>query len=345
MLIIEQKYIIILGERLYIIKILYSTSKLNYKGVFTMAIVKKEAYFTSSTGVNQIHCCIWQDNETEPKGIFQIAHGVAEHIGRYEDFAVFLAKHGFIVCGNDHLGHGKSAASIDEMGYFAEEDGDIRLVDDMHILSLIMKKRYPGLPLYLFGHSLGSLCARVYAANFGDEINGVILCATGELPSSAVVLEEPLRFLCKKLGTKAKVSNSLFDKISTIGIKDKKTDKDWLSCNAENVQAFLDDPLCGADMKLGAIRDIVSLANSACSTVWALSVPTTLPILIISGAKDPIGFNGKGIIAVSDNLEEAGHEPRVIMYPGDRHEILNEENHENVYYDVLAWLKETLGED
>lgn len=309
-----------------------------------MAVIKKDAFYLSSTCVNTIHCNIWMDDSVQAKGIFQIAHGVAEHIGRYDDFARFLAENGFIVCGNDHLGHGKSAMSEEEIGFFAEEDGDIRLVDDIHILSVIMKKKYPDLPLYLFGHSLGSLCARVYAANFGEELSGLILCGTGELPSSAVVLEQPLRFLCKKLGTHAEMSNSLFDKISTIGIKNKQTDKDWLSRNAENVQQFLEDPLCGADMKLGAIRDIVSLANSACSTMWASYLPTTLPILIISGAKDPIGFNGKGIISVSDNLEDAGHEPRVIMYPGDRHEILNEENHENVYYDVLAWLKETLGE-
>ena len=307
-----------------------------------MAVIKKEAYYISSTQENKIHCCIWSDDECEPKGIFQIAHGVAEHIGRYDDFARFIASNGFVVCGNDHLGHGKSAASFDEMGFFAETDGDIRLVDDMHILSLIMKKRYPTLPLFLFGHSLGSLCARVYAANFGDELSGLILCGTGEAPASAVVLEEPLRFLCEKMGANTKISNVAFDKLATLGMKDKKTDKDWLSYNEENVKTFLDDPLCGNDMKLGAIRDIVSLTNSACSTAWASRLPFDLPILIISGAKDPIGFNGKGIIMVSDNLEDAGFEPKVIMYPGSRHEILNEENRENVYKDVLSWINDVL---
>lgn len=303
-----------------------------------MAIIKKDAYFESSTGVNNIHCNIWLDEEKEPVGLFQIAHGVSEHIGRYDDFARFLASQGYIVFGNDHLGHGLSAASMDEMGFFAEEDGDLRLVDDMHILSRIMLKRYPELPLFLFGHSMGSLCARVYASNFGEELCGLILCGTGELPASAVVLEQPLSFLCQRLGAKAHIPNSLFDKVSCIGIKDKKTEKDWLSRNENNVEAFLNDPLCGCEMKLGAVRDIVSLANTACSTVWATLLPSQLPILIISGAKDPIGFNGKGVIALSDNLEEAGFQPDVIMYPGDRHEILNEENHEKVYADVYDWL-------
>lgn len=307
-----------------------------------MSVIKKDAYFISSTGVNTIHCCIWQDDEAQPKAIFQIAHGVSEHIERYDEFARFLASHGFVVCGNDHLGHGKSANTIDELGFFAHENGDLRLVDDMHILSLIMKKRFADLPLVLFGHSIGSLCARVYASSFGTELSGLILCGTGELPSSAVVLEQPLNFLCSKLGPEAEFSNSLFDKLTTLGIKNKKTDKDWLSRNEKNVQAYLDDPLCGTPMKLGAIRDIVSLANTACSTVWAKSLPEGLPIMIISGAKDPIGLNGKGIIALSDNLEDAGFKPEVIMYPGDRHEILNEENRENVFYDVLSWLDTVL---
>ncbi|MGN1418111.1 MAG: alpha/beta fold hydrolase, partial [Acutalibacteraceae bacterium] len=196
-----------------------------------MAIIKKEAFYVSSTGINNIHCCIWQDDEMKPKALFQIAHGVSEHIERYDDFARFLASNGFVVFGNDHLGHGQSANSIEELGFFAEEDGDLRLVDDMHILSIIMKKRFPELPLVLFGHSMGSLCARVYASSFPNELSALILCGTGELPSSAVVLEEPLRFFCKKLGAETQLSNSLFDKIVTIGIKNKKTDKDWLSSN------------------------------------------------------------------------------------------------------------------
>lgn len=308
-----------------------------------MNIEKREAYFISTTAVNKIHCCIWEDKDSEPKAIFQIAHGVSEHIGRYDDFARFLASNGFVVCGNDHLGHGKSAASEEELGYFADFDGDVRLVDDMHYLTMIMKKKYPDLPVILFGHSMGSLCVRVYLRNFQEDINGAILCATGELPASAVVLEEPLRFLCDKFGPQKEFSNALFDKISTIGIKGKKTDKDWLSRNEENVLEFLNDPLCGANLKLGGIRDLVSLANSACSTTWPYCISPTFPILIISGAKDPIGFNGKGIIALSDNLELAGNEPTVIMYPGDRHEILNEDNKETVYNDVLRWSKDVLG--
>ena len=304
-----------------------------------MAIIRKDAYFLSSTGINKIHCRIWQDDEKEPKAVFQIAHGVSEYIERYDEFACFLAENGYIVCGNDHLGHGKSVDSLDDLGFTAEENGDNRMIDDMHILYSIMHKRYPTLPYYLFGHSMGSFCARVYATSFWNELSGLILCGTGELPSAAVVLEEPVRFLCKKLGAKASVPAALLDKVQTLMVRDAKTSKDWLSRNEENVQNYINDPLCGADFKMSLIRDLISLANSACTDEWASLIPPTLPILLISGAKDPVGLNGKGVINVCDNLEDAGHTPTCYLYPGDRHEILFEDDREKIFGDILTWLE------
>ena len=304
-----------------------------------MAIIRKDAYFLSSTGINKIHCRIWQDDEKEPKAVFQIAHGVSEYIERYDEFACFLASNGYIVCGNDHLGHGKSVDSFDDLGFTAEEDGDLRMIDDMHILYSIMHKRYPTLPYYLFGHSMGSFCARVYATSFWNELSGLILCGTGELPSVAVVMEEPIKLLCKKLGTRASVPATLLDKMQTLMIRDAKTSKDWLSRNEENVQNYINDPLCGADFKMSLVRDLISIANTACTDEWAYLVPPTLPILLVSGAKDPVGMNGKGVINVCDNLEDAGHTPTCYLYPGDRHEILFEDDREKIFSDILAWLE------
>ena len=304
-----------------------------------MAIIRKDAYYLSSTGINKIHCRIWQDDEKEPKAVFQIAHGVSEYIERYDEFACFLASNGYIVCGNDHLGHGKSVDSFDDLGFTAEVDGDLRMIDDMHILYTIMHKRYPTLPYYLFGHSMGSFCARVYATSFWNELSGLILCGTGELPSVAVVMEEPIKLLCKKLGTRASVPATLLDKMQTLMIRDAKTSKDWLSRNEENVQNYINDPLCGADFKMSLVRDLISIANSACTDEWAYLVPPTLPILLVSGAKDPVGMNGKGVINVCDNLEDAGHTPTCYLYPGDRHEILFEDDREKIFGDILAWLE------
>ena len=302
-----------------------------------MRITKKEAYFTSSNGFTGIHCNIWQDNDQKPKALFQISHGVSEHINRYEDFAEFMAGYGYIVFGNDHLGHGESVFDSSEYGYFGSTDGDKRLVDDLHILSLIMKKRYPDLPLVLFGHSMGSLCARVYAADFPDEYSALILSGTAELPSSIAVLEGPVKRLCKLMGDKTIINGQIADRILSLGVKDRQDLKDWLSYNPENVEDYHNDPLCGKPLTLGGVRDILSLAGTCCSTEWAKKLPEDIKLLIISGAKDPVGLNGKGITALCDNLEDAGIDPDVYVFPGLRHEILNEKENLNVYKIILDW--------
>ncbi len=305
-----------------------------------MSVICTEAYFNSSDSVHKIRTLIWKEEELTPIGVVQIAHGMAEHIGRYSDFASFLASNGFVVCGNDHLGHGKSVNDSSEYGFFAEKDGHIRLVDDMHILTKIMKKKYPDIPYFLFGHSMGSLCARVYTTHFGSELNGAIYCGTAEIPAAVGTLQPVVDMLCEKFNPRTKIEKmgELFNKIQCLGIKNKASDLDWISRSAENQKKYADDELCGFTFTIGAYRDVFSLANESSSRVWASTVPKDLPILIISGALDPVGLNGKGVLSVSDNLNMCGKEPTVILYPGDRHEILNEDDKQLVYNDVLNWL-------
>lgn len=310
-----------------------------------MSLVKKEAYFNSSTGVNNIRTLIWYDDEVDSVGVFQIAHGVSEHIGRYDDFAKFLASKGFVVCGNDHIGHGKSVNSEDELGFTCEEEGYRRFIDDMHILHNIMHKRYPTLPYFLFGHSMGSFCARLYAGTFGEELAGLIICGTGQIPSGLDFLVNTLSYLTRRVGPK-KVNHALassLNKFSCFGIKDKTSDLDWLSFDKENVENYKNDPLCGCELSMAGIRDLCSVAVLASDKLWPATVPTDLPILIISGAKDPIGFSGKGPVAVADALKITGHEPEIILYPHCRHEILNEgEYKDKIYFDILSWLNTVL---
>ena len=309
-----------------------------------MAIIKKEAYFNSSTGINKIRTLIWQDDEVTPVAVFQIAHGVAEHIGRYDHFARFLASNGFVVCGNDHIGHGLSVNDEEDLGFTAEKEGYRRFVDDMHILYSIMHKRYPELPYILFGHSMGSLCARVYASSFGTELSGLILCGTAQVPAGLDFAINTLDKLVEKFGPRT-VNHTvagLLNKFSSIQIKDRASDLDWLSVNRENVKAYVEDRLCGFELSLAGVRDLASIGILACDEMWPATIPTDLPIMIISGAKDPVGSNGKGPIACSDSLIEAGHEPTVIIYPGVRHEILNEDCKEKVYNDILGWTQSIL---
>lgn len=309
-----------------------------------MAIVKKEAYFNSSTGINKIRTLIWYDNEVEQVAVLQIAHGVCEHIERYEDFAIFLASKGFVVCGNDHIGHGKSVESEEDLGFTAEKDGYRRFVDDMHILYTIMHRRYPELPYFMFGHSMGSLCARVYASTFGTELAGLIICGTAQVPFDLNFFIDILDKTVAKLGPRTvnKVMASMLNKFSSLAISDRTSDLDWLSINRENVQKYMADPLCGQSLSLAGIRDLASIGILASDKMWASSVPFNLPIMIISGALDPVGMNGKGPIACADQLTEAGHDPLVIIYPCCRHEILNEDCKEKVYNDIYGFLADAL---
>lgn len=309
-----------------------------------MAIKVTDAFFNSSTGKNKIHTVIWQDDTVTPIAVMQIAHGVAEHIERYDEFARFLVSNGFVVCGNDHLGHGKSVNTLDELGCFAEEDGDVRMVDDMHILYKIMHKRYPELPYFLFGHSMGSMLARLYAAVFGYELSGAVFCGTGNMPEPAVLLKDPVDMLVKKFG-----ANS--DKIDLFGIMNKLYNKDytdehdplaWLSRNVENREAYRNDPYCGFKLKIGGFRDLATVLLKVSHSDWAYKIPVDLPVMLIAGAKDPVGDNGRAVLKVADALELAGNEPTVILYPGDRHEILNEDDKEIVFDDIKKWLTEQL---
>lgn len=306
-----------------------------------MALVRKEAYFNSSNGKNKIRTLIWQDDELTPIGIVQLAHGMGEHIARYNDFAEFLAANGFIVCGNDHLGHGKSIESRSEIGFMGAANGDKRLVDDMHILTKIMKKRNPGLPYFLFGHSMGSFCARVYAAHFGYELSGLIICGTGNTPSILSVAADTLDKLVEKFGTMKRVDaiGTVMNRGFSMMTEEKENPLAWLSYNLDNRIAYSNDENCSFTYTLAGYRDIYSLMTEACDENWAFKLPKELPIMIISGAKDPVGMNGKGVLAVADKLVTAGFEPTVILYPAMRHEILNETENQLVYNDVLGFLR------
>lgn len=305
-----------------------------------MAVVRKEAYFSSSNGINKVRTLIWHDDKAAPLGVIQIAHGVCEHIGRYDAFARFLAENGFVVCGNDHIGHGKTAESIDELGFMF--DGDhVNMVRDMNTLHNIMAKRYPALPYIILGHSMGSFLARIYTAAFGDSLSGAVYVGTGQIPLPVLALEDPVDYLMEKVAVNSEMPQSvvsLFEKVTNKFYKGNDN-LSWISRSEKNRDEYRNDPLCGFPFTPALTKELVSLAVKASLPTWASKVPSDLPVMIVSGAKDPIGMFGKGVLAVSDALSKAGNEPEVILYPADRHEILNEEDREKVYGDILRFVK------
>jgi alpha-beta hydrolase superfamily lysophospholipase len=278
--------------------------------------------------------------------VVQIAHGLAEHIGRYDEFARFLVGQGFVVCGNDHLGHGKSV--MDETLLGIVDYGDhVNMLRDMNTLHKIMAKRYPGLPYFLFGHSMGSLLSRIYCGAFGEELTGAVFCGTGQVPQSLLSFKDPVTQIFDYLDPMGYGSNtplSLVTRLGSLGLKEHD-ELSWLSRSRSNIAAYRADPLCGARSGNALNRELVTLAVKASDPELPFRYPYGFPVLMIAGAKDPVGQNGRGVLAAADTLEASGLEPEVILYPGDRHEVLNEDDREKVYEDVARFLKKVLDED
>jgi len=186
---------------------------------------------------------------------------------------------------------------------------------------------------------MGSICARVYAMHFGNELDGVVFCGTLNIPYVSPLLIPVFDKLIEKFGPRADVDKvvSTFQKAQVLLTRDERAAVSWLSSNSENWDKYEDDELCGFPFKLGGYRDLVVLACEACQSDWADYIPADLPIMVISGALDPISMNGRTALKASDQLAIAGHDVEAILYPGNKHEILNEKDNDVVYNDILKF--------
>ncbi|MEG1551080.1 MAG: alpha/beta hydrolase [Oscillospiraceae bacterium] len=305
-----------------------------------MEFITNEYKFKSASGLCDIYAqSAAPDDFGSVKGVVQIAHGMAEHSNRYARFAMELCKNGYAVYINDHLGHGTSVATDDELGFFGD-NGDIALVEDMKQLSDIAMAEYPDLPFFVFGHSMGSFLARAYAAKYGSNIDGLVLSGTaGANPAAAMGIKLANYF--EK--TEGKLYRSeLLDSIA-FGKYNKKTAKktkfDWLSRDEKEVEKYIDDPYCGFVFTANGFKTLFTLLKNISSNKWYKSVPTALQIMMISGENDPVGEYGKGVTSVYRDLRKTGHTNTYLkLYPEARHEILNEINKDEVMADIIMWL-------
>lgn len=303
----------------------------------------QDFYFQSSTGRTSIHAlkCI---PDGKPRAVVQIAHGIAEHIDRYRPFMEFLADNGFVVAGNDHLGHGKSIRVPEEQGFFAEKDGWWRVVDDMDKLHDIMSKEYPELPYVLFGHSMGSFLTRTYLIKHPDKYDGAILSGTGHQSPALVLGGNAAASVMAKLngamGDGAKLDSLAFGTYLS-KIENPRTKFDWLSRDAEQVDKYIADPLCGFVGKIGLYRDMMQGIKFITDKKNIAQMNKEKPVYFMSGDGDPVGDYGKGVERAYKAFCDAGlHDVFMRIYPGGRHEMLNETNKEQVYQDILNWLNE-----
>jgi len=303
-----------------------------------MRIMVKERRFPSATGLCQCRYCLWIPEEV--RAAVQLTHGMAEHIDRYDAFARYLASNGILVYGQDHAGHGKSIGTDEPKGYFGAENGWDALLQDMRTLRDIVKKDYPAVPFFLFGHSMGSFLARAYAGRDGRDFDGYIFCGTAgsnpALPIAKLIAKQQIR----SLG--GKKPSMLLDKLAfgsyNKSFKPNRTNKDWLSVNTENVDRYVADENCGFVFTSTGMRDLFVGLSEVSSKKWAASV-VDRPILNIAGAQDPVGAMGKGVRRVTRWLQSTGHTVEEVLYPSMRHEILNEDEKHIVYRDILLFIE------
>lgn len=307
--------------------------------------LKREFYFKSSDGINRVHTVEWSPEDGTVKAVLQIVHGMAEHVGRYDAFARFMADKGYLVVGDDHLGHGKTAASDTEFGYMGE-DGAHLLVKDEHRLQKHMKEQYPVVPYIILGHSMGSYITRRFISIYGDDVDACLILGTGFQTS----LETGAGLTLAGLIGKAKGEHHRSDLLTELGfgkycsrIDNPRTESDWLCRDEKVVDEFKNDPLCDFIFTVNGYKALFTLVREDCDDRTAAKVPKELPIYILSGAEDPVGQYGEGVMKTYEQYKQAGIEDlQVKIYPQMRHEILNECGKEEVYEDIFRWIEERI---
>lgn len=311
-------------------------------------MVKKEEFtFDSRDGETKLHAVRWVP-EGKALCILQIVHGMAEYIERYEELAQFLGEKGILVTGDDHLGHGKSVPEDGIYGYFCEQDPATVVVRDVHRLKKMTQEDYPGVPYVILGHSMGSFILRNYLFRYGTGIEGAIICGTGSKPQALVKLSQAIAAVQGVFLGDAHVAK-LIDKLAfgsyNKRITDPKTPFDWLCRDEKIVDAYMKDDLCGFTFTVNGFKTLFQLLNRLNQKDNLAKMPKELPVHFIAGDMDPVGDYGEGVKKAYENFVQTGMERVSIkLYPGGRHELLNETNKMQVYGEIYTWIMERVKE-
>ena len=293
---------------------------------------------TWNFGERANYAVMWQI--VKPKAVLQIVHGMVEHIERYDEFARFANNAGYLVVGHDHVGHGETVKDPEDYGAFPKNWQD--LITDVHTLQREVSKKYPDIPYIILGHSMGSFITRLYLAKYGRDVDAAIIMGAGQQPRvqtwTAIGLTKILRVLHgEKYRSKflEQMSTGMFNRF----FSPNRTKADWLSRDEAEVDKYLAHEHHQFIPTLNMYHSLFTFSNYAASPKWIKQIPHALPLLLISGATDPVGKAGKGVKRFYKLLQREGFSDVTLkLYPAARHEILNELNKAEVMRDLVAWM-------
>ncbi|QTD42252.1 alpha/beta fold hydrolase [Sporosarcina sp. Te-1] len=288
-----------------------------------------------------IHACVLKPL-TSPIGHIHILHGMSEHIGRYAEFMTFLAEQGYIVSGHDHRGHGKTASLHGFLGHFGDDVPFDRIVQDAHEVITSIRQEVQVDRFILFGHSMGSFIARRYV-QLHHEVDQLILSGTGGDPGLGGVAGRGLARVSGRMrgfNSRDPLLNKLVFGAFSKSVSNAQTPFDWLSTDAETVQNYIEDPLCGAVPTTKFFFELFAGLEKVNDVQLHRAISKGLPILFLSGSEDPVGRKGKGVWEAAHQYEKAGIEQiTVMLYDKGRHEMLQEQNRQEVYHFIVDWIE------
>ncbi|MDZ7758306.1 alpha/beta hydrolase [Rhodohalobacter sp.] len=305
--------------------------------------MKKESFIIKASNDMDLYCLQWQP-DGPPIGAVQIVHGMAEHVDRFHEFARFLTDQGFTVIGHDHPGHGKSRN--DRLGIVPSEDAFHTLVDETHRVYFTIKQKYPELPVFIFGHSMGSFITQRMMQLQPVQPDGIIYSGSNGKPPLLLHFGIFLsKILSRTMGPDKKsplIDFLTFGKYNK-AFKPNRTDFDWLTRDEEIVDQYVKDPDCGFIYPVGFYRDLFLGLRTLHRHEPFSGYSKSVPMLLVSGDQDPVSDMGKGVQQLKSLLEKSGAESVDInIYPGGRHEMVHEINREEVMDDILSWIQNHL---
>lgn len=310
-----------------------------------MGYTYKEISFASSDGKNTVMAYMFIP-EGDVRAVIQISHGMIDHIGRYKDLCEYFAERGIAVAGNDDLGHGRTAACPEDLGYFAERDGYKYVIDDLNKMNALIREHIPGVPVVMLGHSMGSFMARLYAVKYPDTLDGIIIHGTGganPLLAPGKIIAKLIRALRGSRHRSKLITSLAFGSYNSRFPKEEGENA-WLTRDVERVSDRQTDPYTSYKFTVSAYIDLFTVLGESNSKEWYFRYPKDLPTLVVSGDADPVGDYGRGVKSVYDGLYAVGVKGLELkLYEDARHELFNEFNREEVYDFLIKWTERVTG--